>query len=214
MQFFSQIFQTAKLGGVMIYPLSALCILAIALIVDKIIFYKKSIKLPTEILNLIETYNFSWEAFESSLANLSKENCYRNFFEIIAQNKTNPTWWLESRAADEAKMVEKNLSGSLWILETIITAAPLLGLLGTIVGMMSSFQIIGQNGLVNPTGVTGGVAESLIATGFGLFIAIFSLFAFNYFSRRQDQVLDELERLGTRVVDHIKLDRDENKKSA
>ena len=214
MQFFSQIFQTAKLGGVMIYPLSALCILAIALIVDKIIFYKKSVKLPTEILNLIETYNFSWQVLESSLAKLGKENCYRNFFEVIAQNKTNPTWWLESRAADEAKMVEKNLSGSLWILETIITAAPLLGLLGTIVGMMSSFQIIGQNGLVNPTGVTGGVAESLIATGFGLFIAIFSLFAFNYFSRRQDQVLDELERLGTRVVDHIKLDRDENKKSA
>jgi biopolymer transport protein ExbB len=73
--------------------------------------------------------------------------------------------------------------------------------------MMTSFKLIGENSLVNPVGITGGVAEALIATGFGLFIAIFSLFAFNYFSRRQDQVLDELERLGTRIIDHIKLDQ-------
>jgi len=49
----------------------------------------------------------------------------------------------------------------------------------------------------------------LIATAFGLGIAIFSLFAFNYFSRRQDQLLDELESLGTRMTDHIRLDLEE-----
>jgi biopolymer transport protein ExbB len=72
---------------------------------------------------------------------------------------------------------------------------------------MSSFKLIGENGLVNPSGITGGVAEALIVTAFGLTIAIFSLFAFNYFSSRVDQILDELERLGTRVIDHIKLDQ-------
>jgi len=207
MNIFLEILNAAKLGGAMVYPLSLLCIFAIALIIDKILFYKKFVLLPKNLRDLIETYDFSWTALEAELSRLAPQNSYRKFFEIILQNKKRPIWWLESRAADEAKTIEKKLSQSLWILETITTAAPLLGLLGTIVGMMSSFKIIGENSLINPTGVTAGVAEALIATGFGLFIAIFSLFAFNYFSRKQDQVMDELERLGTRVIDHIKLDQ-------
>ena len=91
------------------------------------------------------------------------------------------------------------------MLETIVTAAPLLGLLGTITGMMHAFNLIGTNGLVDPTGVTGGVAQALIATALGLFIAVIALFAFNFFSRRQSQMLDEMERLGTRLVGHIRM---------
>ncbi len=205
-----ELINTIKLGGSSIYPLSLLCILATALIIDKILFYKKLVNLPKNLFDLIETYNFRWNEFEVELSRLGNNNIYRKFFEIILKNKNNPLWWLESRTLDEAKIIEKNLNRGLWILETIITAAPLLGLLGTIFGMMSSFKIIGTNGVVNPTGVTGGVAESLIATAFGLFIAIFSLFAFNYFSKKNDQILDELERLGTRIIDHIKLDKNEN----
>lgn len=191
----------------MMIPLSILCIFAIALITDKILFYKKFVQLPQDLLLLVETYGFNWDGLETQLKNLPAENSYRKFFAVILQNKKRPTWWIESRANDEAKLIEKKLSSGLWILETVITAAPLLGLLGTIVGMMTSFKLIGENSLVNPVGITGGVAEALIATGFGLFIAIFSLFAFNYFSRKQDQVVDELERLGTRIIDHIKLDQ-------
>ena len=191
----------------MAYPLLILGIIALALIIDKIFFYKKLAKLPKELLDLIETYGFSWSELESLLARLPEQNSYRKFFSVILTNRQKPAWWIESRAADESHLIEKNLNSGMWILETIVTAAPLLGLLGTIVGMMSSFKLIGQDGLVNPTGVTGGVAEALIATALGLFIAIFSLFAFNYFSRRQDQVLDEMERLGTRMIDHIKLDQ-------
>ncbi len=209
MNFFSEIFYTIKLGGVLMIPLSALSILAIALIFDKIMFYKKSLHLSQDLLQLIETYNFSWQKLEDELKELSQENSYRRFFSVILKNKNKPVWWLESRAADEARQIEKNLVSSLWILETITTAAPLLGLLGTIVGMMSSFKIIGAEGLVNPAGVTGGVAESLIATGFGLAIAIISLFAFNYFSRKSDEVMDEMERLGTKVIDHIRIENNQ-----
>ena len=204
---FAEILNTAKLGGIAIYPLSILCVIAAALIIDKIIFYKKFVKLPKSILEIVETYDFDWSKLENSLKNLPTENSYRKFFAVILFNKSRAAWWVESRAADEASLIEKQLSSGLWVLETIITAAPLLGLLGTITGMMQSFKLIGHSDLVNPTGITGGVAQALIATAFGLFIAIFSLFAFNYFSRRQDQVLDELERLGTRVIDHIKSDQ-------
>jgi len=72
---------------------------------------------------------------------------------------------------------------------------------------MHAFQLIGGTGLVNPTGVTGGVAQALIATAVGLLIALIALFGFNYFSRLQSQTLDEMERLGTRMIDHIRLDQ-------
>jgi len=99
------------------------------------------------------------------------------------------------------------MSRGLWVLETIVTAAPLLGLLGTITGMMQSFNIIGSSELVAPSQVTAGVAQALIATALGLLIAVISLFAFNLFARIQSHSLDTMERLGTRLVDHIRLDQ-------
>ena len=54
------------------------------------------------------------------------------------------------------------------------------------------------------------MAQALIATALGLLIALISLFGFNYFSRLQAQTMDEMERLGTRLIDHIRLDQQEN----
>src|ERR1700726_5112446 len=113
-----------------------------------------------------------------------------------------------SRAGDEAGSLEKSLNRGLWVLETVVTAAPLLGLLGTITGMMQAFKVIGGSGLVAPTQVTSGVAQALIATALGLLIAIFALFGFNFFNRMQSQALDRMERLGSRLVDHIRLDQE------
>ena len=73
--------------------------------------------------------------------------------------------------------------------------------------MMDSFKIIGDNSeIINPNGITAGVAQSLIATAGGLIIAIFSLIAFNFFSRKQALIIEDFERLGTKIIDHIKLD--------
>jgi biopolymer transport protein ExbB len=199
-----------KLGGLVMIPLSAMAIIALAIIFDKIFYYQKHVKISKRFFDLIETYNFDWQKFNQQLQKLDQQNCYRKFFRLIFENKTKPIWWLESRAIDEAKQIEKQLNSLLWILETIITSAPLLGLLGTIMGMMSSFKILGNEGIINPTGITAGVAESLIATGFGLIIAIIALFAFNYFIKLQNQTIDDLERLGTRIIDHLKIDRNEN----
>jgi biopolymer transport protein ExbB len=157
------------------------------------------------VLELVETYDFSWSYLEGRLTGLDQRNYFQRFFRVAMNNRTKPVWRVESRASDEAQLIEKALSRGLWVLETIVTAAPLLGLVGTIVGMMHSFRLIGGSGLVNPTGITGGVAQALIATTLGLIIALFALFAFNFFSHRQSQVLDEMERLGTRLVDHIRM---------
>lgn len=205
---------TLKLGGIMMIPLSFLAIAAFAIMLEKAVIYWRYARLSKEMLALIETYGFAWSDLESQSARLHPHNYFRRFFEVIISHRKRPAWWTESRAADEAQVIETTLSRRLWILETIVTAAPLLGLMGTIAGMMHAFQLIGSSGLVNPTGVTGGVAQALIATAVGLFIALVSLFGFNYFSRLQAQIMDEMERLGTRLIDHIRLDQEEQNHEA
>lgn len=197
-----------QFGGVMVYPLVALGMLATGLTIDRSLVFFRCLKLPLHLARLVETFGFAWDDLERQLAKLSNGNLYRRFFSIVAENRGKPAWWVESRAQDEVGEVEKVLSRGLWLLETIVTAAPLLRLLGTITGMMQSFKVIGSSGLVAPAKVTSGVAQALIATALGLTIALLALFAFNFFARVQSRVLDRMERLGSRMIDHIRLDRE------
>src|ERR1700719_4869981 len=203
-----------KFGGAMVYPLLALGVLAIVIIIDRAVLYARCLRLPAELANLVETFGFSWVELEKRLDELGPRNAYGRFLQVIADNRTKPAWWVESRAGDEAGRIEKTLTRGLWVLETIVTGAPLLGLLGTITGMMQAFKVIGGSGLVAPTQVTSGVAQALIATALGLLIALFSLFGFNFFARTQSQALDHLERLGSRLIDHIRLDEETGEKEA
>jgi biopolymer transport protein ExbB len=209
MEYLNQAWIMLELGGIIVLPLSLLGVIALAIILEKAFVYWRFARLSNDLLNLIETFGFKWEDLEKILSGLDKHHYYKRFFEVVISNRHQPSWWTESRAADEAQLIESSLARRLWALETIVTAAPLLGLVGTVVGMMRAFQVIGSEGIVNPTAVTGGVAEALIATVIGLIIALVALFGFNYFSRLQSQTMDEMERLGTRLIDHIRLDQKE-----
>ena len=200
--------ESLKFGGAMVYPLLFLGVLAVAIIIDRSVLYARCLRLPTALADLVETFGFSWAELEKHLKELGPRNAYGRFLQVIADNRTKPAWWVESRAGDEAGRIEKTLTRGLWVLETIVTGAPLLGLLGTITGMMQSFNVIGASSLVAPTQVTAGVAQALIATALGLLIAVMALFAFNLFSRMQSHALDTMERLGSRLVDHIRLDQE------
>jgi biopolymer transport protein ExbB len=200
--------EALKFGGAMVYPLLALGALALIIIVDRAVVYATMLRLPRNFVDLVETYEFSWSELEAALQQLSGGNAYRRFLGVIAVNRTRPAWWVESRAGDEAGNIEKTLGRGLWVLETVVTGAPLMGLLGTITGMMQAFKVIGASSLVAPTQVTAGVAQALIATALGLLIAIFALFGFNFFARMQAHAVDRMERLGSRLVDHIRLDQE------
>lgn len=87
------------------------------------------------------------------------------------------------------------------ILDTVITIAPLLGLLGTVTGMIRAFHVIAsKSGFSTPTAITGGVAEALIATATGLAIAIITLIGYNYLTERAKSIVSDLEINGTRLV--------------
>ena len=92
----------------------------------------------------------------------------------------------------------KRFGRGLPVLDTCITVAPLLGLLGTVTGMMHSFSLMGGD-LGAPGAITGGISEALIATACGLVIAIVALLPFNYLNARLDEARHQIEAAATRL---------------
>lgn len=195
-------------GGLVIGPLLALGLVALVILLDKAYIYARYVRLPAALEERIAAPEFAWGDLADALRTLEPRNRYGHFLHALAAQPAQPAWWLESRANQAAQQIERSLASGMWVLETIVTAAPLLGLLGTITGMMQAFRLIGGNGVVDPAGVTAGVAEALIATALGLLIALLALFGFNFFMRLQVRTLDELETLGTRLLDQLRLERE------
>jgi biopolymer transport protein ExbB len=87
----------------------------------------------------------------------------------------------------------KRFNRGLAILDTMITLSPLLGLLGTITGMIHAFGLLGNQELAAPAAITGGIAQALLATAFGLGIAITALIPFNYLNSRLEEARHEIQ---------------------
>jgi biopolymer transport protein ExbB len=100
---------------------------------------------------------------------------------------------MESAAADEIYKMRRFMSA----LDTIITIAPLLGILGTVVGIIESFDMLGASGIEDPMAVTGGIAKALITTASGLTIAIVTVFPYNFFNARIERAAQIIEKYAT-----------------
>jgi biopolymer transport protein ExbB len=91
----------------------------------------------------------------------------------------------------------------LWIIDTAVTLAPLMGLFGTIIGMIDSFKVLGNSGSGNPNAVTAGIADALIATGCGLLIAIVAIVFLNYFNKRIRLAVHQMELLKLMIINRL-----------
>lgn len=101
---------------------------------------------------------------------------------------------------EQTTEIEKGMS----LLGTIVNAAPQLGLLGTVTGMIAAFSALTRNGTSTAKIVAGGISEALYTTAFGLIVAIPALVFYNYFNRRIDVIVAEMERAALQFLSRVK----------
>jgi len=181
-------------GGIMMIPLILCSVISVAVITERAIFWLRQRKgiMPAQLIQMAQDGKFD-EILKQGEAN----NSYigRVILSGIWHHNASPTLAMETSAIQEITSMKRYLSA----MDTIITLAPLLGLLGTIVGMIRSFDIMSIAGIGQPHAVTGGVAEALIATAFGLTVAIVTLVPYNYFLSKVEKAAEEMEQYATRL---------------
>ena len=96
------------------------------------------------------------------------------------------------------------LEKGMWLLGAVVNTAPQLGLLGTVTGMIASFSALTANNADSAKAVAAGISEALYTTAFGLIVAIPSLVFYNYFNRRIDAIILEMERAALHFLTRIK----------
>lgn len=109
---------------------------------------------------------------------------------------------MANRLDESIMLIAPQLDKRLWVLDTVVTLAPLLGLFGTIIGMFHAFSVLAQPGHA-PSDVTAGVADALVATAFGIFIAMLGLAAFNALNNQVRLVIHQLDSMKMMIMNRL-----------
>jgi biopolymer transport protein ExbB len=182
-------------GGPVMYPLLLCSLAALTVIIERLIFWTRERgtrdqKLVDGVLEYAEKNDYI-EA--SRLGSGSKDYVARILVCGIVHRNFSLKSALEMAAAVEIKRMRRFMN----VLDTLVTLSPLLGILGTVTGIIRSFEAIGASGAQNPIAVSGGIAEALITTATGLLIAIPSLAFLNYFNSKIEDAVHEIETYST-----------------
>ena len=183
-------------GGPIMWPILVCLIAALAVVAERALWWA-SLARRSAGGSLSETFEAVGQGrFEHAvkLTRQANDPYLATVHEGLLHAHTSLLGAMQLRATDEIEHAEKRL----WVLSTFITLAPLLGLLGTVTGMIHAFGLIGGE-LDAPTAITGGVAEALIATAFGLGIAITALLPFNFLNARTEDARHEIEDASTHL---------------
>lgn len=178
-------------GGLVMWPLLACSITVIAIAIERFIYYKSvdsGTAFAARYCVAVRSGDF---AVATELARKGSGQCAQMLADVaaIAGGKAEKSAFLESRAG----IFMATLRDKLDYLGIIVTMSPLLGLLGTIVGMIGAFSIFNVEAGA-PMAITGGIGEALIATATGLCVAILSLCAHSYFAHRMDNMITDMEQ--------------------
>jgi biopolymer transport protein ExbB len=189
-------------GGPIMWPILICSILALTVVLERILFIiaEKVRRQPRVVDAMLDALEQGDPARALQAGAGSKDFVARTVGAALMHRREKSISSALLRAAEqELARYNRGLS----ILDTIITLAPLLGLLGTVTGMMNSFGMLGGSELAAPTAITGGIAEALIATAFGLGVAITALIPFNYLNAQLEHARRQIQDAAAHVEIHV-----------
>jgi len=203
-------------GGVMIYPLVLSSLLTVAIIVERLITLRRKKIIIPEIINIVEQFNSLKDIDLAKNICLRYEGPLPNIIKIGLENSDWDRNGVKELIEDQGRQEMRKLGKGLGILETVAAIAPLMGLVGTVLGMIKVFGVIKEQGVGQAAALSGGISEALLTTVTGLFIGISALICYNYFSHKAENfVLDIEKHSGVLIkkLHRIKSDNENNKRA-
>ncbi|MDC3409011.1 MotA/TolQ/ExbB proton channel family protein [Burkholderiales bacterium] len=195
----------SKMSGGLLPTMALLLLITIAVIVERLYFYHRVVKSGATLehdLNVVEHQN--------SVQLKELESHYETTLQVSLIKAATAAKQQDVSAMD--RQIEESimwqlpkLDRGIWVLDTSVTLAPLMGLLGTIIGMVHAFDILGaaENTGNSTKMVTGGIAEALVATGAGLLIAIVAVLFLNHFNKRMRVAMHQMDLIKTMLINRF-----------
>jgi len=183
------------------WPLLLSAVFALTVIFERLYSFKKRFLTPPTLVREVLEYVKSGNLAQADKLCEKNQTPVSSVLGSGIEHFSNPVEEMELAMKNQAEEWMPLLEKRIEIIDTVITAAPLMGLLGTITGMMASFRVLSESGVNEPNAITGGVAEALIATATGLVIALICLVAYNYISRRIKEFIYEIEGAASKLVE-------------
>ncbi len=195
--------EIVRAGGPLMWPIILCSIAAAAIILERLWTLQDRRVLPRELTQKV------WQLIEANqindkvIAALEQNSPLGKVLAAGLSNRHRPREVMMERLEDTGRHVIHELERFLNTLGTIAGISPLLGLLGTVVGIIKAFNAIQAGGVGDPRALSGGIAEALIATAAGLCVAIPALFAYRLLRSRVDRIVIEMEKDAIRLADAV-----------
>jgi biopolymer transport protein ExbB len=178
-------------GGPVMWPLLAVSLVAVTIVFERLFFtVRESLRRePTAVARIFAAAERGDLAAACAASAATRDFVARVLTYALEHREVSFSNALLEASSLELQRFNRGIS----VLDTIVTLAPLMGLFGTVTGMIRAFGLLGASELGAPTAITGGIAEALIATAFGLLIAMIALLPFNFLTSRLETARQDIE---------------------
>jgi biopolymer transport protein ExbB len=188
-------------GGPIMWPLLVTSIVAVTVVIERFFFIARERlrRDPQVVQEILERVERGDHAGAIRIGEASNDFVARTLTYALTHRDKSVSDALLRAAGQQLKRYNRGLS----ILDTVITLAPLLGLLGTVTGMIHSFGLLGGQEIEAPQAIAGGIAEALIATASGLAVAIVALLPFNYLNAQLEGARNDIQDAAAHLELHL-----------
>ena len=201
-------FELVQAGGLLMWPIILCSIIAMAIIGERLWAYQAGKVIPGNLVAQIWQLHQQGQITAAHIATVRESSPLRRILVAGLMNRNHPTEAMKDAIEEEGRQVVHELERYLNTLGTIAAITPLLGLLGTVIGMIKVFAAITSAGVGNPSVLAGGISEALITTAAGLSVAIPALAFHRYLSGRVDKLVVGMEEQALKMVEVMHGDRE------
>jgi biopolymer transport protein ExbB len=193
-------FEIVKAGGIMMGPIILASIIAAAIILERLWTLQNQRVLPTELTEKVWRWVEQRQIQDKHIAALQQNSPLGKILAAGLANRHRGRDIIKESIEDTGRHVVHELDRFIGALGTIASLSPLMGLLGTVLGMIRTFNAITSEGIGNPAALAGGIAEALITTAAGLTVAIPALIGYKYLRGRVEALVVQMEKEAIKLV--------------